>query len=172
MIAYSKTGDGERQAADEDPERRPARDPHDSGQDPLAQVRLCLAELRDYAAYYLAARADALKLQARTIAIYAALGLTAGIAGAGALITAVVLALGGVANGFAQLLGGRVWAGQLITGLGVLLIAAATIVFGLRYLTNSSRGRTKKKYELWRNDQRAQFGHDVVERATNREPKS
>jgi hypothetical protein len=175
MIGYSKTGDGERRASDEhepEPYVRAGAAEGPAGQDPLATLRRALAELQDYVAYYLAARADALKLQVRTILIYVALGLVAGLAGAGALITAMVLTLNGVANGLALLLGGHIWAGQLIAGLGVLILAAVTIVFGLRYLTNSSRGRTMKKYEHWRTDQRAQFGHDVVQRAANSEPRS
>jgi hypothetical protein len=124
-----------------------------------------LTELQNYAAYYLSARADALKLQARSIAIYAVLGLLAALAGAAGLITAVVLTLDGMANGLGYLMGGRIWAGQLVTGLGILVVAAATVVIAMRYLTNSSRKRTMAKYEHWRNDQRAQFGHDVFRRA-------
>lgn len=169
MIAYSKTGDGERQSPDADQARG---EPHSAGHDPLAPLRIYLAELQDYAAYYLAARADALKLQARTILTYGVLGLMAGMAAAAGLITAVVLALGGIANGLGQLMGGRIWAGQLITGLGVLIIAAATVVIGLRSVTNSSRRRTMAKYEHWRNQQRAQFGHDVVGRAAKHESRA
>jgi hypothetical protein len=89
----------------------------------------------------------------------------AGIVALGALVTAVVMTLSGAASGIAELLDGRLWAGQLIVGLSVLLITALTIFFGLRSVMGSSRSAMIKKYEHWRNHQQAEFGHDIVDRA-------
>jgi len=163
MIAYPKTGDGERQSPDR--ERGPTSADGRGDPELLEPLRRYLAELRDYLSYYLAARADALKLQVRTVLIYAALGVVGGLVGVAALIAAVVLALSGTANGLAELLGGRLWAGQLITGATVLLISAAAVFFAMRSVTSSSRKKTVKKYENWRGNQRAQFGHDVIQRS-------
>jgi hypothetical protein len=164
MIAYSQLGEELAKESEGSARQDPAASDL-NGQNPTAPLRAHLAELQDYVAFYLSTKADALKLQVRTVLIYAALGIVAAIVGAGALTTAVVLALNGVANGLAHLLGGRLWAGQLITGSSILLILAAAIILGMRYVTNSSRKKTKEKYDHWRDEQRTRFGHDVGQRA-------
>jgi hypothetical protein len=166
MIAYSRIPEDEQQSGPPGPESSSSADTAPA--DPLAPLKRQLAELQDYVAFYLSTRADAIKLQVRTLLVYAALGIVGGIVGVGALLMAAVLALNGIASGFAELLGGRVWAGQLITGASIILIAAIAVVLGMRYLTNSSSGRTKRKYEQWRIQQRARFGHDVEQRAAAR----
>ena len=65
---------------------------------------------------------DQLKLKARQIVIWGLVGLTGGIAGLVAIITSVVFLLQGAARGLAELLGGRIWAGQLIVASAVLLV--------------------------------------------------
>lgn len=165
MIAYSKTGDGERQSPDHERTSNAGHDRGSEGPELLEPLRRYLAELQDYLSYYLAARTDAVKLQVRTLLIYAALGVVGGLVGVAALIAAVVLALSGTANGLAELLGGRLWAGQLITGATVLVITAAAIFFAMRSITGGSRKKTVKKYENWRGNQQAQFGHDVLQRS-------
>src|SRR5690348_286744 len=65
-----------------------------------------LAEIREFAAYYLAARLDGLKASLRNAGVYAALGVMGLAAGAALIGTAAVLLLWGIAGAFAALLGG------------------------------------------------------------------
>src|SRR4051794_6170414 len=57
-----------------------------------------LAELREYAGYFVSAKVDGVKLTFRNIAVYAALGIVAGVVGLGLLVTAAVLLLTGLAG--------------------------------------------------------------------------
>jgi len=99
--------------------------PH--GPHPLDPLLKDLAELRQHLSHYIAARADAAKLRMRTVVMYALLGLVGGLAGAVGLATAVVLLVSGISDGLTQLFGGRVWAGELTTGVLFLLLAGAAI---------------------------------------------
>jgi hypothetical protein len=124
-----------------------------------------LGELKAYLAYYLAAKADSMRLTLRRAGIFAALGLV-GLFALGALVvTAVVLVCGGIAQLLTVAFGGRAWAGNLVTGTVVLALLGLGIWLGLRRVTQGSRERTVKNYELRRKRQRADFGHDVAQRA-------
>jgi len=152
---------GRSHADDQDPRRRPGV-PEAEGLRPLlAQI----AELREYATHYLSTRADILRLRARRIGLTVALGAVGGILGIVALSTAVVYVLRGMSGGLGELLGGRVWAGDLITGLGILAVVAVAAYVSLPRWMNTSRRRTVEKYELRRQKQRVAFGHDVRQRA-------
>src|SRR5947208_14581835 len=83
-----------------------------------------LGELGEYAGHYLAAKSDAFKLTMRNVAVMAALGIIGLIAAGGLVVTAVVLLCVGIAHGIAALLGGRMWAGELITGVLLLGLLA------------------------------------------------
>jgi len=106
-----------------------------------------LADLREQASLYAEATADRVKLTVRQAAVRAALGCLALLAGAAVVITAAVLTLNGVAGGIGALLGDRIWAGQLITGVLILAALAAGAWWGAHSLTDSSRRKTLKKYE-------------------------
>jgi hypothetical protein len=129
------------------------------------------AELKEYAALYVAAKADGIKVTLRNVAIYAALGVVGAIVGIGFLITAVVLLLNGLAGLVGEIFPERFedWGGPLVVGLLLLGGTAAAIVYGLKSVTNTSRKRLVEKYENRKRDERRVYGHDVQERAAEQE---
>lgn len=78
------------------------------------------AELRDYVAYFLAAKLDAIRLTVRNIAVLAVIGVIGLVAVAALIVTSVVMILNGIAGGLGLLMGQ--WGANLLTG-GVVLIA-------------------------------------------------
>lgn len=132
---------------------------------PLEPLLAHLAELREYAATYVAARADRMKLTVRTIAFWAMAGLLAGVLAMTAVVTAVVLLLVGIADGLSALLGDNAWAGYMLCGGGVMLLLAVGLMVFKRKWFQSSRRRTIQKYERRHQAQRAAYGHDVAQRA-------
>lgn len=127
-----------------------------------AQVR----ELRDYAAQYLSAKADGIKVKARKAVVLGVLGLLALIVGAVVLITAASLMVIGLAELIGSALGGRMWAGNLIVGVGILVMLGIGAWWGVRKLFNSSAASTVKRYEQRLKNQRAAHGHDARQRAS------
>jgi hypothetical protein len=53
----------------------------------------------------------------------------------------------GIADGIAALLGGRQWAGDLITGAIVVGGLLLTAWFSIKKISNSARDRTRREYE-------------------------
>jgi hypothetical protein len=126
-----------------------------------------LSEVREFAAYYVAARLDALKVTVRNVGIYAALGLIGLAAGAAIVVTATVMLLWGIAGAFAALLHGNQWLGAIITSILVFALLAAGVVIGLKMLTRTFKSSMVKKYEDRQRQQRQQFqGRDVRTEAT------
>ncbi len=121
------------------------------------------AEIREYAGYLLATKIDSLRLGVRNALVMAVLGVLGLIAGAGLVVTAVVLVLRGISGGLALLIG--TWGADLVTG-GVVLIALAIGVYvGVTRLTKASRLKMVQKYESRKLHQRSEYGHDVDDRA-------
>lgn len=121
-----------------------------------------LAELREFAGYYVAVRLDALKTSVRNVGIYAGLGLIGLAAGAAVVGTAAALLLLGIAGGFGALLNGRMWLGAIITAVLVFGVIAIGVLIGLKVMTKSFKSSTVKKYEERQRRQRQQFqGRDV-----------
>jgi hypothetical protein len=112
---------------------------------------------------------DGWKASLRNLGIYAGLGLVGAIVGGAVLATAAVLLLIGIAHGLGDLLWDKWWLGDLIVGLLILGGATAGIIFGLKYLTGSFKKQLVAKYEDRQRQQRTNFGHDVEERAVQRE---
>ncbi len=133
-----------------------------------------LGEVREYVAYYVGAKVDGIKLSVRRVGILAALGVIGLLAAGAIVVTASVLLCVGLAQGIGVLLAGdygpRVWLGNLIVGLVLLLLIGGGTWFAVSRLFNSSKRATVKKYELRRQRQRADFGHDVLQRAAERQP--
>jgi membrane protein implicated in regulation of membrane protease activity len=123
-----------------------------------------VAELKEYATYFVMARADRLKVSVRQMGIYAALGLMGLIALSAAITTAVVLALVGLALALAALFG-SLWAGVLVTGVLVLALLALGTWIGISSMKRSSRTSTVDKYEQRQQWERGQFGRSVEEAA-------
>lgn len=133
--------------------------------DPLKDVAAHWTEVREFLNHFLTAKADQVKLQARQVALWALAGVAGGIAGLAAIITAVVFLLDGTASGLAELLGGRLWAGQLIVGSAVLLGIGLAGWLGIRKFFQSSHKRMVAKYDRRHSLQRFTFGYDASRRA-------
>jgi len=128
-------------------------------------LKLRIAEVREYVAYFVAVKADAIKLVVRTTVVYAAMGIIALLAVVAAVVTAVVMLLTGAAQAIGSALGGRMWLGDLIVGAGLLALLAIGVYIGVSSLTRSSRKNTVNKYESRQRAQQSQFGRDVEQRA-------
>jgi len=130
-----------------------------------AQVRL--SELAEYISYYISAKTDGIKLTARNIAIFAALGVV-GLIALGALIaTAVVLLCTGIAGGLGALMGHHPWLGSIVTGILLLALVGGATYIALGRFGKGSREGTVKKYAARQQQQRAKFGQDVHTRASS-----
>ena len=128
-------------------------------------------ELKEYAAYYLTAKADGIKTSVRNLVLYAVLGMVGLIAGGAAVVTATVLLITGIAGAISAIFRShltepdRTWIGEITVGLLILGgIAVGTMLF-MKKFTAASRERTVRKYESRQQHQRIQYGHDVHERA-------
>ncbi|HZL33871.1 MAG TPA: hypothetical protein VFC78_01095 [Tepidisphaeraceae bacterium] len=167
MKTYSSSEANTGRAATTDGERADARgqDADASPSQALREALNRLGEVKEYAAYFLAAKIDALKISARNIGVYVALGLLGACAGVAVVVVGVVLLLIGAAHGIGAALGGMYWLGDLIIGVVVLAVVGAGAVFAASKLTGSTRKKTVEKYESRKRDQRIRYGHDVRERA-------
>jgi hypothetical protein len=180
MVA--STHDGNRNSTDEStgfsrthPHSR-ADDSHqvDSHQDdpqPFDALIHDFAEIREYAAHYLAARKDAVAASIRALLAKVILGAIAGAVGLTAIVTAAVLLLIGAAEGLGALFGGYVWAGYLFVGVLVIGSSLVAVKYFLGSWSRSSRRKTMEKYEHRHDVQRAAFGRDAVERAAGAVPR-
>lgn len=142
----------------------PGPSPGESFRESLRQF----GEIREYAAYYVAAKIDALRLGIRNIIVLAALGLIGLIAASAVIVTAVVLALLGIAGALTGLM--PAWAANLVIGVLVLLAVALGVLIVMSRLMKSSRRQTVEKYESRKHRQQTEFGHDVEERAEQHRP--
>jgi hypothetical protein len=133
-------------------------------------VSSLIAELKEYAAYYLSAKIDGIKITARNIGIFATLGIVGLIAGSAFISTAAVLLMVGAAWGLGRLFSPSydetkfLWLGALIVGLVFFTTIALGVIFGLKKLTGTFKKATVQKYEQRQNWERGQFGHNVRER--------
>ncbi len=114
---------------------------------PLNALRASATELAAFALEYLSAKRDILLTRARSLLLWSAAIAVAAAIGLVAVITAVVLLLIGAAHALGELLGGRPWAGELLTGGLFLLCVASTVVFGLGWLQTQWREQMRKKYQ-------------------------
>lgn len=123
-------------------------------------------ELREYAAYYAAAKADALKLKITQALVWAALGVVGLLTLVALICTATAVLIMGIAAGLAQRFDNDLsWLGGVITGLSLLVIVAVATIVAMRSLSGASRTRILKKYARRRQEQKQRFGHDVGDRA-------
>ncbi len=130
--------------------------------DAIAQA----TKLKDFAAYYAAAKADALKVSVRNVVMVAALGVVAAIVALTALITATVLLCAGLAGALGALMGHTGWLGSLAFGVLVLVIAGLGLWLAMRLVVSKSRAATVEKYKAWTMRQRERFGTDVHAQST------
>lgn len=141
--------------------------------DALKEAMHALGELREYVGYFVAAKLDGIKVTLRRVGVLAAVGVIGLLAGGAIVATAAVLFCVGLAQAVATFFAHengvpRTWLGNLIVGLLLLLVIGGGAWYMMSRLTGSSRKVTVKKYELRRQRQRADFGHDVLQRASER----
>lgn len=140
----------------------------DSGPAALGRLERQWEELVELFSYFLATRVDAVKQSLwRVTAALVVLILGVAIAAA-LLVTCVVLALLGLADVVAVALGDRLWAGNLIVGLGILMIGGGALWLGLAAFERRFRKRTLDHYARRREQQRARWGRDVSDWAAER----
>jgi hypothetical protein len=124
-----------------------------------------LSELREYVAHYWTVQKDSAKAKVRRAVLWAILGIVAGATAITLMATASALALIGLADALGVLFGDRFWAGKLVVGLGLILLAFAGLALAMYGWSRSSRAHTVQQYESRHARQRSQFGHDVKDRA-------
>ncbi|MDP9173877.1 MAG: hypothetical protein M3O30_08430 [Planctomycetota bacterium] len=130
----------------------------------FSEISTRLSELRAYSRYYLQAHIDLIKIALRKGVVFLALAVVATVASAGLIVTAVVLICDGIADGLATLFRSR-WLGELVTGVLVIAVLVAAIWFVVNKIFGLSHAKTMARFEAMRNEQRADFGHDVKNRA-------
>src|SRR5690606_7691420 len=115
--------------------RTPAGDGADSADGPstaqvIQNLRNLAGELADYASYYVSAKLDGVKWSLTKLVMMLALAAIALLVLSGAVVTAVVLLMVGIANGIGTIFGENLrWIGWLITGAAVLGgIVGATLI--------------------------------------------
>jgi hypothetical protein len=126
-------------------EPKPAVAPGD-----FAPAAAAFEQLQAQAIRFLQLEADRVRLKVRRALIAAGLGALAAMVGLAVIITAVALALKGLADAIDAALGGTTWAGELIIGGSLLALLALGVWAGVRWLKHSHFERTKAKYERWR----------------------
>lgn len=119
----------------------------DETEPPLGSVSDYLSEARVQATRYLSAQADRLKALVRSVVLFGLLGVASAVVGLTVVICATVLACVGLAGAIGQLLGGRQWAGDLITGGGVLTVLGIGGFVFINRLIKSARRATIANYE-------------------------
>jgi Putative Actinobacterial Holin-X, holin superfamily III len=109
-----------------------------------------LRDAIDQGQLYLKAQAARIKALVRSAMLLGFLGLASAFVALTIVIVSVVLFCVGIADGIAQLLGGRQWAGDLITGGGVLGVLLIGGWVGVKMLMNSARRQTIASFEKQR----------------------
>jgi hypothetical protein len=148
------------------------RSPHDGLADAWAAAAERWSELREYAAFYLAAQADQLRLAAHTTLIRAVLIVVVAIIAVSSIAAASVLVVLGAATGVGQLLGEQIWLGQLLVGCGTISLAGGGFWLLLLFRMRTYRRALIEKYELRKQTERGRYGTDVAQRAKQRSQES
>jgi hypothetical protein len=99
---------------------------------------------------YLKAQLARIQAGIRSTILFAVLGIAAVLTGLTVVVVSVVLFCVGIADGIADLLGGRQWAGDLITGGAVLGVLFLGGWIGIKILFNSARRKTIASFEKQR----------------------
>lgn len=175
--ATGTTGTAPRGAGPAAPNPRVAHPPYPHDEAPADAFKEALrafGELREYLGYFIAAKLDGFKLTFRRIGVVAAVGVIGLLAGGAVVATAAVLFCVGLAQAVAVMFAHengvpRTWLGNLIVGLLMLLAIGGGAWLLMSRLIGSSKKATVKKYELRRQRERADYGHDVLQRASERD---
>lgn len=122
-------------------------------------------ELVAYLSHFLSAQVDTLKLSGRQILLWAAIVSLGGVVAVSALAMSVGLLLTGLATGMGLAVGGAMWLGQVIVGLGLLVSFGIVTLIGWSRIQNRSRTQKVQDYAERQQQQRLQFGRSVADRA-------
>jgi hypothetical protein len=138
-----------------------------TGSDAFVLLTQQVRELAEYLSYYVSARTDGVKFSLRNVLFRVSLAALVFVAISGLIVAASWCMLSGAAEGLAVLLGGRVWAGNILAGFLVI----TGLGLGMNWLAakrkRTTRKRTTTKYENRQARQQADFGHNVSERAAD-----
>jgi membrane protein implicated in regulation of membrane protease activity len=127
-----------------------------------------IGELREYALYYVAANIDRLRLSARAAVVWCVLAVVASLIAVSIVATASVLLVVSLSTGVGELMGARTWLGQLVVSAAILLAASGGVWLVLRRRLNNYRRTIVEKYELRKEEERAEYGTSVEQRAKER----
>jgi len=133
----------------------------------FALLQQQIRELAEYLSYYVSARTDGVKLLLRSVVVRVGLAALGFVAISGLIVAASWCVLSGAAGGLAVLLGGRVWAGNIVAGVLVMTSLGLGMNWVAAKRRRLSRERTTKAYENRQARQQADFGHNVTGRAAN-----
>jgi uncharacterized membrane protein len=147
--------------------RPDAEEQDQSAADALHDLLTQIGELLAYVRHFATAKVDGMRYAMRQMATWVAVGLVALLAAAGALVTAIVLFLTGVAQGLAMAFGNRMWLGNAVTGFGLLVLMALVLFVGIRRCQRKSYHQRRQAYAERQLQQRAAFGHNVADHATD-----
>ncbi|HEX4149706.1 MAG TPA: phage holin family protein [Pirellulales bacterium] len=155
---------GRSPVVDDDANSSESADPRTPPPDPWAPLLLQVDELREYFSYYIGARTDLFRARLRRLVVAAVSIFVVAVAAATFAATASALVLVGLGAGLGELLGGRIWLGNALVGVLVLVVVGLGGVGATRWLNTSSRMKTIRSYAQRRERQRRQFGRDVSSR--------
>ncbi len=105
-----------------------------------------MGTLRAELAHLIAARRDQIKLALRRAFLLSVVTALAIVAVAILAASACVMLVLGIAGGVSELVGGRLWAGQLLTGLGIIIGGASLSFLLVRIAQQRSRRKTLERY--------------------------
>ena len=142
------------------PQNGHASTPGDALREGLAR----LAEIREYAAYFLAAKLDGMKAAGLKVLVYAIAGILGMVIGAAFAGTAAVLLLLGIAHGLGELFH-HAWIGEVVVAGVILGGIGGGLLFALKWLPHMMRKQLVSKYEARQRQQRSEFGRDVAQQA-------
>lgn len=120
-------------------------------------------ELGEYASYYVSTKVAEMRRWVRRAILLALLGVVAALVLIAVIITACVMACAGVAHLLAHWLGDRMWAGELLTGVGIIVLGVLAIGLMARSSRKAWHIRTVQYYESRKQDQLRRFGHNLDE---------
>lgn len=158
MIARENTSpmpDGDGASASE---RSETRIDAASGPSPFDPLLKHLAELQMLVGHYLRARADGISAKVRSIVLWVIVGIVGLVVVIALLVTAVVLALHGIAVGL-MMLGLPEWGADLVTGAVCIAVMALVLLIATISQFRSARRKRRDDYEHFRARFRAKFGH-------------
>jgi len=135
----------------------------------LRQIRADVAELQEYARYYVSTRVDAAKAIGRQVIFWTVILGIAGVVFLAVIATAAVLLLQGIAGGLADAFDGAPWLGPVLVGALTLAITFAGLFLVRARVEKSALKRKQKEYGDRQTEQERWFGHSVAQRATRAE---